>query len=105
MIKVITSNDFKTEVENDNGVVVVDFFAEWCGPCKMLAPVLDNLNEEMGDKVKFAKVDIDKDINLAEQFRISSVPTMLVFKDGKPVDTIMGFKPKDMLKAQIETHL
>lgn len=105
MIKVITGNDFKMEVENNNGVVVVDFFAEWCGPCKMLAPVLDNLNEEMGEKVKFMKVDIDRDMNLAEQFRISSVPTMLVFKDGKPVDTIMGFRPKDMIKNQIETHL
>ncbi|SHG94199.1 thioredoxin [Tepidibacter thalassicus] len=105
MIKVITSNDFKNEVEDNNGVVVVDFFAQWCGPCKMLAPVLENLNEEMKNQVKFLKVDIDKDINLAEKFGITSVPTMVVFKNGKPVDAIMGFRPKDMIKAQIENHL
>ncbi len=105
MIKVITNNNFKTEVENDHGIVVVDFFAEWCGPCKMLAPVIQNLNEEMGEKVKFMKVDIDKDINLAERFGISSVPTMIVFKGGRPVDAIMGFRPKEMIKAQLENHL
>jgi thioredoxin 1 len=105
MIKVINTNDFAKEVENDNGVVVVDFFAEWCGPCKMLAPVFKNLDDEIGDKVKFMKVDIDKDINLAEKFQITSVPTMIVFKNGKPVDAIMGFRPKDMIKSQIETYL
>lgn len=105
MIKVVNTNDFNENVENNNGVVVVDFFAEWCGPCKMLAPVFKDLDEEIGDKVKFMKVDIDKDINLAEKFQITSVPTMIVFKDGKPVDTIMGFRPKDMIKSQIETHL
>ncbi|WP_099189440.1 thioredoxin [Tepidibacter mesophilus] len=105
MIKVINTNDFNKEVESDNGVVVVDFFAEWCGPCKMLAPVFENLDEEIGDKVKFMKVDIDRDINLAEKFQITSVPTMIVFKNGKPVDTITGFRPKDMIKSQIETHL
>ncbi|SHJ47705.1 thioredoxin [Tepidibacter formicigenes] len=105
MVKVITTSDFKTEVENNKGVAVVDFFAEWCGPCKMLAPVFENLSEEMGDKVKFMKVDIDKNINLAERFQITSVPTMIIFKDGKAVDVMMGFRPKEMIKSQIEAHL
>ncbi|OPJ57247.1 thioredoxin [Alkalithermobacter paradoxus] len=105
MVKVITGNEFKSEVEDYSGVAVVDFFAEWCGPCKMLAPVLDNLNEEMKDEVKFLKVDIDREMALAQRFNITSVPTMLVFKNGKVVDTIMGFRPKEMIQSQIKSNL
>lgn len=81
MLKVVNSNEFKSEIEN--GVVVVDFFATWCGPCKMLAPVLEGLSSEMEGKAKIIKVDIDQSSDLANKFEVSSVPTMMVFKDGK----------------------
>lgn len=102
MAKIINSNEFNDTIEK--GVVVVDFFATWCGPCKMLAPVLDELNEELKD-VDFVKVDIDKSMDLAQKFRIVSVPTMKIFKDGEEVDTLMGFMPKAQIKSTVESHL
>ena len=102
MAKIINSNEFNNTVES--GVVVVDFFATWCGPCKMLAPVSEELSEELTD-VNFVKVDIDQSMDLAQKFRIVSVPTMKIFKNGEEVDTLMGFMPKDVLKSKVEAHL
>lgn len=104
MAKVINKTEFETEVLNSNGVVIVDFFAEWCGPCKMLAPVLDELSAEMGDKVKVVKVDVDKDGELAIQYKVMGVPTMVFFKDGQDVDKIVGFVPKSALKEKLEYY-
>ena len=98
MAKIINSNEFNNTVES--GVVVVDFFATWCGPCKMLAPVFEELTD-----VNFVKVDIDQSMDLAQKFRIVSVPTMKIFKNGEEVDTLMGFMPKDVLKSKVEAHL
>lgn len=103
MLKVVNSNEFKSEIES--GVVVVDFFATWCGPCKMLAPVLEGLSSEMEGKAKIIKVDIDQSSDLANKFEISSVPTMMVFKDGKKADTMVGFLPKERIKQTIEANL
>ncbi|SFD48701.1 thioredoxin [Clostridium uliginosum] len=103
MLKLVHSHRFKDEVES--GVVVVDFFATWCGPCKMLAPVMEELSEEMNEKVKFIKVDIDQSLDLAKQFQVSSVPTMMIFKDGEKIDTLIGFLPKEKIKESIESHL
>lgn len=103
LMKIVSSNEFKNEISE--GVVLVDFFATWCGPCKMLAPVLEDLNEEMAEKVKIIKVDIDQSVDLADQFRISSVPTMILFKDNKPVETLVGFLPKERIKQVIEANL
>lgn len=105
MARVINTNEFQTEVINNNGVVLVDFFATWCGPCKMVAPVLDALSTEMEGKVTILKVDIDQSMELAQQYKIMSVPTMMVFKGGKAVETIMGFQPKESIKAKLESHL
>lgn len=105
MARVINTNEFQTEVINNNGVVLVDFFATWCGPCKMVAPVLDALSTEMEGKVTILKVDIDQSMELAQQYKIMSVPTMMVFKGGKAVETIMGFQPKESIKAKLEAHL
>lgn len=102
MAKIINSQEFSNTIED--GVVVVDFFATWCGPCKMLAPIFEELGEEL-DKVKFVKVDIDQSMDLAQKFRIVSVPTMKIFKNGEEVDTLMGFMPKEILKNKIEVHL
>ncbi|MGL5718782.1 MAG: thioredoxin [Paraclostridium sp.] len=103
MAQIIDTNNFDTEVAN--GVVVVDFFATWCGPCKMLAPVFEELGSEMEESAKFVKVDIDQSMEIARKFAVSTVPTMIIFKDGEPVETIVGFIPKDIIKSKVEAHI
>lgn len=102
-MKIVDSNEFKSEIES--GITVVDFFATWCGPCKMLAPVLEGLAGEMEGKVKFIKVDIDQSLDLANEFQISSVPTMIIFKDGQKADQLVGFLPKERIQQAIEANL
>lgn len=92
-IKHISQNEFKDEVLESKVPVMVDFFATWCGPCKMLSPILEQVSDET-DKVKIVKVDIDENMDLAQQFGLMSVPTLLVFKDGEEVAREIGFKPK-----------
>ncbi len=86
-------------------VVLVDFSATWCGPCKMLAPILESVSEKMKDKVKVVKVDIDEESALASQYGIMAVPTMILFKEGKQVDAFTGFMPEATLMANIERNL
>ncbi|MBS4842940.1 MULTISPECIES: thioredoxin [Clostridium] len=102
-MKIVNSNEFRNEISE--GVVLVDFFATWCGPCKMLGPVLEDLGKELEGKAKIIKVDIDQSGDLADEFRISSVPTMILFKDNKIVDTMVGFLPKERIKQIIESNL
>lgn len=102
-MKIVESNEFKSEIES--GITVVDFFATWCGPCKMLAPVLEGLAGEMEGKVKFIKVDIDQSLDLASEFQISSVPTMIIFKDGQKAEQLVGFLPKERIQQVIEANL
>lgn len=104
MVKHIGDNEFNTEVLTEQGVVVVDFWATWCGPCKMIAPVIDELASEMLN-VKFVKVDVDKNPSVAGEFQISSIPTLMMFKNGKPVDTLVGFRPKAALQEAIKKHI
>ena len=89
--------NFQEDVLDQNIPVLVDFFATWCGPCKMLAPVLEELDAEYGDKIKIVKVDIDKHIELARQFRVATVPTMMVFENGELKDSILGYQSKEEL--------
>ncbi|MGL5348439.1 MAG: thioredoxin [Peptostreptococcaceae bacterium] len=105
MARVINTSQFRGNVESSKGVVVVDFFATWCGPCKMLAPVFEALGEEMKNEASFLKVDIDQSLEIAQKFNISTVPTMMIFKDGKPVESLVGFMPKEKIKAKIKSHL
>ena len=105
MAKIINTSQFRGSVEEKQGVVVVDFFATWCGPCKMLAPVFEQAGEEMKNDATFLKVDIDQSLELAQQFRISTVPTMMIFKDGKPVETLVGFMPKERIVQKVKSHL
>ena len=105
MAKIINTSQFKESVEQNSGVVVVDFFATWCGPCKMLAPVFEQAGEEMKNDATFLKVDIDQSLEIAQQFRISTVPTMMIFKDGKPVETLVGFMPKERIVQKVKSHL
>lgn len=105
MAKIINTSQFRNDVENGKGVVVVDFYATWCGPCKMLAPVFESVGEEMSNKARFVKIDIDQSLEIAQQFNISTVPTLVIFKDGKPVDSLVGFVPKDKIKSKIQKHV
>ena len=101
-MKVINANEFKELVIESNGLKVVDFYADWCGPCRMLGPVLEDLAEEMKD-VEFYKINVDNDREIALDYQVSSIPTLLLFKDKDLVDTKIGFAPKDALVEWIKS--
>lgn len=104
MAKQFNQSNFEAEVLNHKGLVIVDFFATWCGPCKMLSPVIDKLAEEVGDKVNIGKVDIDENMELAQKYSIMSVPTLVFIKDGETVDTLMGVQSSAKIKEYIEKY-
>ncbi len=97
--------DANFSAETGSGLVLADFWAPWCGPCKMIAPVLEELDSEMGDKVKIVKLDVDDNQETAAKFGVMSIPTLLVFKDGEVVDKVVGFQPKDALASVLEKHV
>ncbi|NFG24607.1 thioredoxin [Clostridium botulinum] len=103
MSKILKVNEFDDAIKE--GIVIVDFFADWCGPCKMLAPIFEELEEEMKDKVKFFKVNVDESGELASKFSVFSIPTMIIFKDGKEVSTEVGFLPKEKIKMNLEKYI
>lgn len=105
MPKVINMDEFNNEVANASGVAVIDFYATWCGPCKMLAPVFQEVANELEGKAKFFKVDIDQSLDLARQYNVSSVPTMIIFREGKAVETLVGFMPKESILSKIKQYL
>lgn len=105
MAQIIKTDEFVNKVENKDGIVVVDFFATWCGPCKMLSPVFSSIGEEVKDKAQFFKVDIDQSMELAQKFKVSTVPTVIVFKNGEEMDRLVGFIPKASLKEKVESYL
>ena len=94
-MKIIHENEFDTEVKE--GIVLVDFFASWCGPCRMMSMILEEVAEEIGEKVKIVKVDVDEDENLAIRFGIMSIPTLLLYVDGKLYEKHTGVWQKDAL--------
>src|SRR5882757_6082359 len=104
-IVVVTEGNFPTEVLQSTTPVVVDFWAEWCGPCKMIAPVLDELATEYNGKVKIAKVNIDEYQQLAINYGINSIPTLLFFKNGQVADQVVGMRSKRDLKTSFDRVL
>jgi thioredoxin 1 len=100
--KDITTEDFTDEVETSVLPVLVDFWAEWCGPCKQLAPRIEELAEEFDGEMKFVKVDVDDNQELAGQFGIRSIPTLLLFDEGEKVEQIVGSVPKERIREEIE---
>ena len=101
----LTEKNFDSEVTNSASPVLVDFWAEWCGPCKMLSPIVDEIANDLQGKLKVAKVNVDEEGNLAAKFNIMSIPTLLVFKNGKVVNQIVGAMPKAQLLAKIQPNL
>lgn len=104
MAKVATNTNF-TELLQDSKLVIVDFWAVWCGPCRMISPILDELEEEMADQITVVKVNVDDADEIAAQFRIMSIPTLLFFKGGQVVDKTVGAMPKPALMERIKANL
>jgi thioredoxin 1 len=103
--KKITDSSFHADVISAPGPVVVDFWAEWCGPCKMIGPALEELSDELGEKVTIAKINIDENPDAPAQYGVRGIPTMILFKDGAPAATKVGAAPKSQLKGWIEGAL
>ncbi|HJK85053.1 MAG TPA: thioredoxin [Candidatus Megaira endosymbiont of Stentor roeselii] len=105
MTKQIKDNEFESEVINSKLPVLIDFWAEWCGPCRMLSPILDQLSEEMEGKVKIVKMNIDENPETPSKFGVRGIPTMLLFKEGKQIATKVGVQPKNALQEWINSSL
>ncbi|MCX7997000.1 MAG: thioredoxin [Patescibacteria group bacterium] len=100
MATIVTKDSFQAEVVNKKGLVLVDFFAEWCGPCKMVGPIIDELSKEMPD-VTFVKVNVDNDPELASEYNVTSVPSFFIFKDGKVISQFVGAMGKEGFREKL----
>ena len=104
-VKSIKENEFESEVINSNKPVLIDFWAEWCGPCKEIAPILDEIADEMKDKIKVVKINIDENPNIPNKYGVQSIPTMIIFKKGTPISTKIGAAIRSEVKTWIETSI
>jgi thioredoxin 1 len=103
-VTAVTDANFEEEVEKAEGLTIVDFWATWCGPCRMVAPILDQLATDYQGKVKITKLDVDANIKTGSRFNVRSIPTMLFFKDGKVVDQIIGAVPRTHIEQKLQQH-
>ena len=103
-VKAVTDSNFEQEVLKASGAVMVDFWAPWCGPCKMMAPVVDSVAAKYGDKMKFVKLNTDENPNTSGQFQISGIPSLLIFKGGTVVDRLVGYVPEGNLTKFLDKH-
>ena len=104
-VKVVTDATFEQEVVKSTTPVLVDFWAPWCGPCKMMAPVVDSVAAKYGDKVKFVKVNTDENSNSAANYQISGIPSLLLFKEGSVIDRVMGYIPEGNLTKFLDKYV
>lgn len=102
---VVTDSSFETEIEQSTGVVLVDFWATWCGPCKMIAPIVEQIANENEGKITVRKLDVDANGQTAMKYGVMSIPTLILFKNGQPVERLVGYQPKERLMAKIKPYL
>lgn len=105
MVKEVNEKNFDKEVLSEKLPVVIDFWATWCGPCRMLSPVIEEVSDELSGRAKFVKVNVDENPLLSQEYQISSIPTVMIVKDGKVVQTMVGFRPKEELKNMISQFI
>jgi len=105
MVGDINDQNFESEVIKSEIPVVVDFWAPWCGPCHMIAPITEKLSEQYASKVKFCKLNVDENPEMSQRYRVMSIPLLLLFKDGEQVDSILGAVPEAMIQPKIEALL
>ncbi|MBH60698.1 MAG: thioredoxin [Dehalococcoidia bacterium] len=101
----LNDNNFDEEVVKSSEPVLVDFWAEWCGPCKMIAPSVENISNEYAGKLKVGKLDVDSNPNVSSTYGIRSIPTLLIFKNGAPVDQIVGAVGQNIIEAKVDNHI
>jgi len=101
----VTDTTWENDIEKSKGLVLVDFWAEWCGPCKAIAPILDQVAGENTGKIKIGKLDVDSNQDTAMKFGVMSIPTMILFKDGQPVERLVGYMPKERLLQKLRPHM
>ena len=104
-IEELNDNNFKQNVVEVNGVVVVDFWAQWCGPCRKLTPLIEQIQNEFKDEIKIFKIDADKNINTSKEYGISSLPTVLIFKDGEVKEIMAGMMQKSAIVSNIKKYI
>ncbi len=102
---ILSDSNFENEVAKSKGLVLVDFYAEWCGPCKMMAPAIEKMAKAYEGKVKVCKLNVDESPAVSTMFEIQGIPTLIYFKDGQPVGKDVGFQSEEKLKQSIENHL
>jgi thioredoxin 1 len=104
-VRQLTDATFDEEVKSSERPVLVDFWAEWCGPCKMIAPILEQIADEQAGRLTLSKLDVDQNMETARRFEVMSIPTLILFKDGEPVHRLVGAKSKAQLEKELETFL
>ena len=104
-VRQLTDATFDEEVKSSERPVLVDFWAEWCGPCKMIAPILEQIADEQAGRMTLSKLDVDQNMETARRFEVMSIPTLILFKDGEPVHRLVGAKSKAQLEKELETFL